>query len=155
VPGEHNILNGLAAFKTARVLGIDDNVSFSALSQYQGAWRRMEETKLPDFVLIDDYAHHPTEIKATLKAIREKYPRQKIYCVFQPHQYQRTKLLFNDFVLAFKEAISQKLVDKLMFIDVYDVKGREGSEEDKKYNSEMLAKAVSAQYIEEKLLKKK
>jgi len=60
----------LAALKTARALGIDDNVSLSALSQYQGSWRRLEETKLPGFVLIDDYAHHPTEIKATLRAAR-------------------------------------------------------------------------------------
>jgi len=154
IPGEHNILNGLAALKTARALGIDDNVSLSALSQYQGAWRRLEETKLPGFVLIDDYAHHPTEIKATLRAVKEKYPYQKVYCVFQPHQYQRTKLLFNDFISVFKEAISQKLIDKLMFLDVYDVKGREGNEKEKKYNSELLAKAVGAKRVEEKSLKK-
>ncbi|MDD5696590.1 MAG: Mur ligase domain-containing protein, partial [Candidatus Pacebacteria bacterium] len=71
IPGEHNVLDALAALKTAGVLGVDDKVSLSALSLYQGSWRRFEITELPGFVLIDDYAHHPTEIQATLRAARE------------------------------------------------------------------------------------
>ncbi len=154
VPGEHNILNALAALKTARALGVDDKISLSALSQYQGSWRRFEITELPDFILIDDYAHHPTEIEATLKAAREKYLDKKIYCVFQPHQYQRTQFLFNDFVSVFKNSISQGLIDKLMFLDVYDVKGREGSGEERKYDSAKLAEAVKARRIDAESLRK-
>jgi len=154
VPGEHNVLNALAALKTARALGIDDKISLSALSQYEGSWRRFEIIELPDFILIDDYAHHPTEIEATLKAAREKYPDKKIYCVFQPHQYQRTQLLFDDFVSAFKDSISRGLVDKLMFLDVYDVKGREGSGEEREYDSAKLAKAVRAKRIDAESLRK-
>jgi UDP-N-acetylmuramate--alanine ligase len=154
IPGEHNVLDALAALKTAGVLGVDDKISLSALSLYQGSWRRFEITELPGFVLIDDYAHHPTEIQATLRAAREKYSDKKIYCVFQPHQYQRTQLLFDDFVSAFKDSVSQGFVDKLMFLDVYDVKGREGSGEEKEYNSEKLAEAVGAKRIDAESLRK-
>jgi len=94
---------------------------------------------LPKFVLIDDYAHHPTEIKATLRAARDKYSDKNITCVFQPHQYQRTKLLFNDFVSVFQEALVENIIDKLLLIDVYDVKGREGSGDETEYTSERIA----------------
>jgi UDP-N-acetylmuramate--alanine ligase len=142
IPGDHNILDALAALKVARTLNIPDNVSFIALSKYMGSWRRFEETQFPGFVLIDDYGHHPTEILATLKGARQKYPNRKIYCVFQPHQYQRTFLLFNDFVKAFKDIIETKLVDKLFLIDIYDVAGREGGDLKEKVSSEKLAATV-------------
>ena len=142
IPGDHNILDALAALKVARTLNISDDVSFTALSKYMGSWRRFEETQLPGFVLIDDYGHHPTEILATLKGARQKYPNKIIYCVFQPHQYQRTFLLFNDFVKAFKEIIDTKLVDRLFLIDIYDVAGREGGDLKEKVSSEKLAAAV-------------
>ncbi|MDD3170390.1 MAG: UDP-N-acetylmuramate--L-alanine ligase [Candidatus Pacebacteria bacterium] len=154
VPGEHNVLNALAALKTARALGIDDKVSLEALSRYGGCWRRFEITELPDFILIDDYAHHPTEIEATLKAAREKYLNKKIYCVFQPHQYQRTQLLFNDFVAVFKNSLKEGLIDKLLLLDVYDVKGREGSGEEREHDSAKLAEAVKAGRIDAKSLRK-
>jgi len=142
IPGDHNILDALAALKVARTLNIPDDVSFTALSRYMGSWRRFEETQLPGFILIDDYGHHPTEILATLKGARQKYPNKIIYCVFQPHQYQRTFLLFDDFVKAFKEIIETKLVDKLFLIDIYDVAGREGGDLKEKVSSEKLAEAV-------------
>jgi UDP-N-acetylmuramate--alanine ligase len=142
IPGDHNIIDALAALKVARALDIADEVSFSALSKYMGSWRRFEETKFPNFVLIDDYGHHPTEILATLKGARQKYPDKTIYCVFQPHQYQRTFLLFDDFVKAFKEVVETKLVDKLFLIDIYDVAGREGGELREKVSSEKLAAAI-------------
>ena len=148
IPGDHNVLDALAAIKVARELKVSDEVSFGTLSKYIGSWRRFEETQLPDFVLIDDYAHHPTEILATLKGARQKYPNEKIYCVFQPHQYQRTFLLFNDFVKVFKEVIDTKLVDKLFLIDIYDVAGREGGELKDQVDSIKLAASVpSAIYI--------
>lgn len=155
IPGEHNILDALAALKVARVLNIKDDISFKALSKYAGSWRRFEETQLPGFILIDDYGHHPTEILATLKGAREKYPNKKIFCVFQPHQYQRTYLLFDDFVKAFKEVIEKKLVDKLFLIDIYDVAGRESKEAKEKVSSKKLAEAIgNANYVsKEDLLK--
>jgi len=148
IPGEHNILDALAALKVARVLGVKDEVSFNALSKYIGTWRRFEETQLPDFILIDDYGHHPTEILATLKGAREKYPTKKIFCVFQPHQYQRTYLLFDDFVKTFKEVMDSKLADKLFLIDIYDVAGRESKEAKEKVSSKILAEAIgNAEYV--------
>jgi len=142
IPGDHNILDALAALKVARTLDIPDEVSFSSLSKYMGSWRRFEETQFPSFVLIDDYGHHPTEILATLKGARQKYPDKIIYCVFQPHQYQRTFLLLDDFIKTFKEIIETKLVDKLFLVDIYDVAGREGGDLKEKISSEKLAVSV-------------
>ena len=85
----------------------------------------------------DDYAHHPTEIKASLQALREKYSKSagfRIVCVFQPHQAERLKSLFKDFTSAFDEA------DDLILLPVYEVSGRD--KKNKKFTSEKLAKAV-------------
>jgi len=141
VPGEYNISNALAALAVARALKIPDKTSFKALSEYRGSWRRFEITKILEpkpYTLISDYAHHPTEIKATLKAAREKFPRKKIWCVFQPHQHQRTFYLFKDFVEVFRQAP----IDKLIITDIYDVAGREEIDIKKKVNSEKLVKAA-------------
>ena len=157
IPGDHNILNALAALKVARTLNIKDEISYSALSEYLGSWRRLEITNLEDFILIDDYAHHPTEIISTLKAAKEKYLDKKIVCVFQPHQYQRTKFLFQDFVSVFKEALNDNLIEKLLLIDVYDVSGREGTGDETEYTSERIAKEIDnkrAKRIERVALKK-
>ncbi|HNP79401.1 MAG TPA: Mur ligase domain-containing protein [Candidatus Pacearchaeota archaeon] len=157
IPGDHNILNALAALKVARTLNIKDEISYSALSEYLGSWRRFEITNLEDFILIDDYAHHPTEIISTLKAAKEKYLDKKIVCVFQPHQYQRTKFLFQDFVSVFKEALNDNLIEKLLLIDVYDVSGREGTGDETEYTSERIAKEIDnkrAKRIERVALKK-
>lgn len=79
------------AIKVADELGIKKELSLKVLSKFKGTWRRMDtDNKSFNFTIINDYAHHPTEIKETLKAIREKYKTQKIYCIFQPHQYERT-----------------------------------------------------------------
>jgi len=142
VPGEHNIQNALAALTCARVLKIPDQISFEALSQYHGAWRRFEifNAKLithnlqpTTYKLISDYGHHPTEIKATLQAAREKFPHQRIILIFQPHQYQRTKLLFKDFVKSFDEA------NILILTEIYGVAGREKG---KTISAKDLAEAV-------------
>jgi len=143
VPGEHNLMNALVGVKVARLLNISDEISLKALSKFKGTWRRFDEHILKnDNILIDDYAHHPTEILTTLKGIREKYPHKKIYCVFQPHQYQRTFLLLDGFINTFKESIDKKLVDKLFIIDIYDVLGREDPETKSKISSEKIAKMV-------------
>jgi len=142
VPGEHNIANSLAALTVARILKIPDKTSFKVLSEYKGSWRRFEVAKClypKPCILISDYAHHPTEIRATLRAVREKYPRKEIWCVYQPHQYQRTYYLFNDFVKAFREAP----IDRLIITDIYDVAGREEKKIKKKINSEKLVKKIN------------
>jgi UDP-N-acetylmuramate--alanine ligase len=114
-----------------------------SLSKFQGSWRRFDVFDFPDFVLIDDYAHHPTEIEVTLKAIREKYEVERVCCIYQPHQYQRTQFLFDGFIKVFKKALDNNWIDKLVLLDVYDVVGREGNEEIKKnFNSEVLAQRI-------------
>jgi UDP-N-acetylmuramate--alanine ligase len=148
VPGDHNIYNALAALNAARELGVSDELSFQALSEYQGAWRRFEieqaELKGKKFTLVHDYGHHPTEVGATLKAGQEKFPNKKIWCVFQPHQYQRTFHLFDNFV----KALSETKIDKLIVTDIYDVAGREKGEIKKKINSSKLVKKINKPWIE-------
>ncbi len=139
IPGKHNISNALATLKVARVLKIPDRVSFKALSEYKSSWRRFEIIKIKPFIVISDYGHHPTEIRATLEGAREKYPKKKIWLIYQPHQYQRTFYLFKDFVRVFRQAP----VDKIIITDIFDVAGREDREIKKKVNSEKLAKAVN------------
>ena len=150
VPGEYNIYNTLAALSAARLLKIPDNISFKALSQYRGTWRRFEIKKLVIdhwlLVIIQDYAHHPTEVKATLKAAREKFPRKEIWCVYQPHQYQRTYYLFKNFLKVFSESLRQDqgkpFINKLIITDIYDVTGREEKTIRKKVSSKKLVEAV-------------
>ncbi len=143
VPGEHNVSNALAALEVARALGIDEGKAIEVLRDFKGAWRRFDE-KISNrgVIVVSDYAHHPTEIKATLKAGREKYPDKKIWCVFQPHQYQRTHYLFDDFVKVFQEAISEKWVDNLFITDIYDVAGRENKEIKQQVSAQKLADAI-------------
>ena len=147
IPGDHNIYNALAALTAARELGISDDIIFKSLSRYEGAWRRFDVRSFTigdkKITLIDDYAHHPTEIKATLKSIKEKFQDRTIWGIFQPHQYHRTSLLFNDFV----EAISQNEIDKLIIIDIYDVAGRENTDIKAKVSSEKLVKAIDKPWV--------
>lgn len=104
VPGIHNVYNALAAFATADICNIDKNISAMALSHFTGAHRRFEKKGyFNDALIVDDYAHHPSEISATLDAAK-KMGFKNIYCVFQPHTYTRTKTLFNDFVKVFEQS---------------------------------------------------
>ena len=158
IPGEHNVSNALAALTVARVLKIPDRTVFKALSEYKGSWRRFEiveaeirryqRGKTRKIIIVSDYAHHPTEIKATLQAVKEKFPSQKIWCVFQPHQYQRTFYLFKDFIKVLKQAS----IDKLIITDIYDVAGREETGIKERVNSKKLVEAINngryARYIE-------
>lgn len=102
VPGEHNVLNALAAIGVARELGIDMTVVAAGLAKFLGVDRRFQI--LGDFggaIVVDDYAHHPTEIRATLSAARRGYPKRRIVALFQPHLYSRTR----DFAREFGEAL--------------------------------------------------
>lgn len=141
VPGEHNVANALAALTVARILGVPDEISFKALSSYKGAWRRFETFQLKrpvSYTLISDYGHHPTEIKVTVEAARQKWPNKKLWLVYQPHQYQRTHYLFDDFVKTF----SRLPIDKLILADIYDVAGREETAIRDKVSSLKLANAA-------------
>ncbi len=149
LPGEHNIQNALACLSVAKKLKIDKKIALESLKNFEGAWRRFEEKKMTlkngqKVTLINDYAHHPTALKATLKGVKEKYKKEKIFAVFQPHQYERTYRLFNEF----KKTITTTNIKKLIVSDIYSVKGRESTEIIKKINSEMLTDgAKNAQYI--------
>ncbi len=152
VPGEHNVSNALAALNVARSLGIDDKISFKALGEFKGVWRRFEESFLKiencKLKIISDYAHHPTEIQATFQAIHEKYSHKKVFVVFQPHQYQRTFYLFNDFVKTFQQAKKKFGIKKVIITDIYSVPGRETQAIKKKTNSQKLIKAIDCKEVE-------
>ena len=114
VPGEHNVLNAMAAFVTATYLGVDIPVIQATLKEYSGANRRFDFVGTTDkgVKVIDDYAHHPTEIKATLSAAKN-VKHNKLWLIFQPHTYTRTKALFNEFVDSFIDA------DVVIITDIY------------------------------------
>lgn len=102
LPGEHNVLNALAAICVANQLGVEDVVIQKALTEFQGIGRRMQqygeiETVNGQITLVDDYGHHPTEVSASIKAIRTAWPERRLVVVFQPHRYSRTQDLFEDF----------------------------------------------------------
>ena len=147
IPGEHNVYNSLAAVTAAKVLKIPLRISYLAISNYKGAWRRFEIGKYQvnnqtSIKIVNDYAHHPTEVLATLKAGRQKFKKEKIWCIFQPHQYQRTFYLFDDFVKTFKSVIEEKIADKIIITDIFDVAGRENKTIKKKINAQKLVKSI-------------
>lgn len=114
VPGEHNIHNALAALAVIVVLGLSLQKAAQALAEFTGTGRRFElRGERKGVVIIDDYAHHPTEIRATLAAARGRYPDRKIIAVWQPHTYSRTQTLLLDFVRSFTDA------DEVLVMDIY------------------------------------
>jgi len=105
VPGIHNARNALAALAVAHQLNLPAADAAKALSEFQGTARRFElRGEISGIAVIDDYAHHPTEIKATLAAARNRYPDRELWAVWQPHTYSRTEVLFNEYLTAFREA---------------------------------------------------
>jgi len=143
IPGEHNVSNALAALQVARVLNVPDEVTFKALGEYQGSWRRFEIVKTKPYTVISDYGHHPNEVAATLKSAREKFPGKKIWLIFQPHQYQRTHYLFDDFVTVFRMAP----IDEIIITDIYDVAGREEKNISQGTSSQKLVEAIKSNHI--------
>lgn len=104
VPGRHNIYNALAAIASAWASGVSQENIRQGIAAYKGTHRRFEIKGMVEGVtVIDDYGHHPTEIKATLEAA-QNYPHKKLWSVFQPYTFSRTKLLFDDFVDSFEGA---------------------------------------------------
>jgi UDP-N-acetylmuramate--alanine ligase len=139
VPGEHNILNAVAAFAVADGLGLDRMEISRVLGQFQGSERRFDiRGEYQGVLIVDDYAHHPTEIKKTLQAARDTYPSRRIWAVWQPHTYSRTTTLFAGFCESFGEA------DRVVVLDVFPA--RENKPED--FNISDLVAAIQHQNVQ-------
>ncbi len=114
LPGEHNVLNSLAALAVADYFGVDFNTARSALADYHGAGRRFEvKGEAGGVTVVDDYAHHPTEIRATLAAARRRFAGRPLWVMFQPHTYSRTRALLADFADSLVEA------DHVIVVDIF------------------------------------
>ena len=118
IPGRHNALNAAAAIAVATDEGISDKAIIAGLENFSGVGRRFEmigeyQVNQGSAMLVDDYGHHPTEVKATIAAVRDGWPDKRLVMVFQPHRYSRTRDLYEDFV----QVLSQ--VDVLLVLDVY------------------------------------
>lgn len=118
MPGKHNVLNALAAIAVAEDEEIKDDMIVKGLAEFEGVGRRFEiyeQQKInnKNFMVVDDYGHHPTEVKATLDALRAGWPKKRVVMLFQPHRYTRTEDLYDDFV----SVLSQ--VDCLLMLEVY------------------------------------
>jgi len=118
LPGRHNVLNALAAIAVATELGVSDKAIVTALGEFRGVGRRFQrygDIAIPggSFTLVDDYGHHPAEMRATLDAARGAFPGHRLVLAFQPHRYTRTRDLFEDFVSVLSS------VDALLLAEVY------------------------------------
>jgi len=137
VAGIHNRKNAGAALAVAEILDINADDAQKAVAQFGGTWRRLEMKgkTASGTIIYDDYAHHPTEIKASLEALREMYPKgeKKITILFQPHLYSRTKEFFTEFTTAFNET------DSVYFLPIFFAR----EEKDPTISSEILAEAVA------------
>ena len=118
MPGHHNVLNALAAIAVAHEIGIEDTAIKRALESFEGIGRRFQingeyQTPAGHVLHVDDYGHHPREVEATIKAIRDGWPQRRLVVAFQPHRYSRTRDLFEDFSRVLSE------VDVLLLLEVY------------------------------------
>ena len=138
IPGKHNLANAFAAYRVGATLHIPRSAVLAALGIYRGAWRRFDyQGTRSGAKIFADYAHHPTEIKATLQGARERFPKRRIVAVFQPHRYERLKDLFKEFAAAFNGA------DLVLLLDVYEVAGREEKRKSPNISSAALAQAIA------------
>lgn len=120
VPGRHNVSNAVAALAVADYLGVPFPTVRSALTGFRGVARRFEmKGEAQSVTVVDDYAHHPTEIEATLAAARERFPERPLWAVWQPHTYSRTKILLEEFAQAFEEA------DHVLVLPIYAARERD------------------------------
>ncbi|MGR3320033.1 MAG: UDP-N-acetylmuramate--L-alanine ligase [Candidatus Anammoxibacter sp.] len=117
LPGVHNVMNALASIAVCCHAGVHKDFMSESFSSFKGVDRRFQVLgTVNDITIIDDYAHHPTAIQATLKAVKDIYPDRRVWCLFQPHQYSRTKLLLERFSQSFEHA------DKIILADIYSVR---------------------------------
>lgn len=136
VPGLHNVLNALAAAALASYCGASAAAIRQGLEQFVGLRRRLQLLgEVRDVVLVDDYAHHPTEITATLTTLRQMYPHRRLWCVFQPHQASRLVHLLDEFARSLQNA------DKIVVADVY--RAREGASPGKAMTAGHLSARVA------------
>ena len=146
VPGEHNVLNALATIAVCDILGVDAHTAAKGIETFKGTHRRFEKKGFvsgTDAIVIDDYAHHPTEIKATLKASKA-FPHNKIRCIFQPHTYSRTRTLWKEFTEAFDDC------DELILTHIYAAREVfDGVTKPEKLAEEIAQRGVNAKYIED------
>ena len=144
VPGDHNILNSLATIAVCELMGANIEKSAKGIEAFKGTHRRFERKgEVNGAIVLDDYAHHPTEIKATLKAAKE-FPHNKIMCIFQPHTYSRTRTLWNEFVAAFGD------VDELILTHIYAAREKyDGVTDPQKLAKEIQETGVNAKYIDD------
>ena len=138
MPGKHNVINSLFAVAVARELGVVDESIKKGLLKYKGVERRFQYHGVfstncgKEFKLIDDYGHHPTEIKVTLEACKEAFPNQRVLLIFQPHRYSRTRDLFEEFTKVLSE------VNSLILLPVYSA----GEDEIMGADSKTLARSI-------------
>ena len=111
--GGHNLLNALGAFSVADYLGLDENKLIDALADFKGVNRRMDVFRVGNKIVIDDYAHHPSEINAVLNSIKDKYNNLEVGVIFQPHLFSRTKDLLDDFAKVLSK------FDEVYLLDIY------------------------------------
>lgn len=133
-PGSHNIENAKVAFAIGELVNIKEQQIKKSLENFSGTWRRFDfkGTAKIGALIYDDYAHHPTEIKTTLKSFREKFPKKRLVVVFQPHLFSRTKILLNEFAESFGDA------DKIIIAPIYAAREKE----DKTINSKTLVEKI-------------
>ena len=135
MPGLHNVLNALAVVAVGVNAGLDAEQVVETLGDFVGMDRRlMLKGQIGQVTILDDYAHHPTEIRASLQAIRQRYQPRRILCIFQPHQYSRTRFLLDDFAKSFK------LADITIVPEIYFV--RDSLRAKKEVNSEILVERI-------------
>lgn len=144
VPGEHNILNALASVAVCELLGVDAQTAADGIETFKGTHRRFEKKGFVNgAAVIDDYAHHPTEIKATLQAARA-FDANRVITIFQPHTYSRTRTLWSEFVSAFDNT------DELILTHIYAAREQfDGVTRPEKLAEEIKARGVNAKYIED------
>lgn len=136
VPGLFNVYNSLAVISLGLALNIPIETIKKSLENYSGIWRRFEiKGEYKNALVISDYAHHPTAVRLTIKATKQFYPGKRIFAVFQPHQHNRTKKLYNDFLKSFDCA------DAVILSEIFDVAGRE-EKEDRNASSFNLANDI-------------
>jgi UDP-N-acetylmuramate--alanine ligase len=135
VAGQHNVSNALAALAAASWAGVGQEIVQVALAEFSGAARRFQKLgEKKGALVIDDYGHHPTEVQATLRAAKERYPDRKIWCVFQPHQTSRTKIFMKEFARSFADA------SVVLLPEIYEARANG----ERKVSSAELAQAISA-----------
>lgn len=143
VPGDHNILNTLATIAVCELLGVDAEIAARGIETFKGTHRRFEKKGFVNgAIVLDDYAHHPTEIRATLKAAKA-FPHSRIRTIFQPHTYSRTRTLWDEFVNAFGDTDELILTHIYAAREVYD-----GVTDPDKLAAEIAARGVDAKYID-------